>query len=210
MRSLVLFLSFVSASILSTFCNPSDLRNPGDTRSEAFRNQLLWQEFIRPRSVCDTTSFEYAPSYRSTSVKEALTPLQIIQTKDKSIYLFGISTFIPEMNLGNFSGTEDNASSRNATLFKFSETGVLQWTRTLGLANTAGNSIGMVESDSGVYLTFTASSSVGSPIKSFVGSAGNIAIFHISKDGSILWNTYFGMPPEITNRMRSTNSAEVI
>lgn len=192
-RFIYLFLGFTIGLCLF-FCNPSDLRNSGDTRSEASLERLLWQEFIRPLAVCDTTQFEYEPAYRSVTVREALTPIQIIQTRDKSIYVFGISTFKPEKNLDAdaFVGTEDSTTSRNAALFKFTANGALEWTRTIGLANTAGNAIGLIESDSGVYLAFTASSSVGSPLNNFISGFTNVAVFHMAKDGSILWNTYFG------------------
>lgn len=192
MTSRFIYLFLGIAIGLCLFCNPSDLRNSGDTRSRASLEQLLWQEYIRPRAVCDTTNFEYEPAYRSVTVKEALTPIQIIQTRDKSIYVFGISTFIPEKYLDNFVGTEDSGTSRNAVLFKFTPNGALEWSRPIGLANTAGNAIGIIESDSGVYLTFTASSSVGSPLNNFVSGFTNVAVFHIANDGSILWNTYFG------------------
>jgi hypothetical protein len=126
------------------------------------------------------------------TVKAALSPIQILQTSDKAIYVFGISTFNPEGNLSTFSGIEDTSTGRNATLFKFNEKGVLQWSRTLGKANSGGNSLGIIESDSGVFLAVSVSESVGSPKNAFAGSAANAGVFHIAKDGSILWNTYFG------------------
>ncbi len=193
MKAILHFFLFFSLLLLFPFCSPLDFKNPGDTRSQAALNQLLWQEYIRPRSVCDATTFVYEPSYRSVTVKEALTPIQILQTKDKAIYVFGIGTFNPEKNLGTFSGTEDTGSSRNAMLFKFTETGVVEWSRTLGVATSAGNHVGLLESDSGVYLAFSASSSVGSPINAFTTPSSNVAVFHMAKDGSILWNTYFGV-----------------
>ncbi len=186
-----LFTILLSIFILQN-CNPADLRNPSDTRSRAGLENALWQEYMRPKSVCDATEFNYSPNYTSTSVREALTPIQILQTRDRFIYVFGIGTFKPENNLGEFSGTEDTGSSRNAVLFKFSENGVVQWSRTLGKATSAGNAIGIVESDEGVYLAVTATESVGSPIRAFTGTSGNIAVFHIRSDGNIIWNTYFG------------------
>jgi hypothetical protein len=206
MKSILNFLTLFVLLLTGTFCNPLDLRNPEDTRSRAGLEKILWQEFIRPKSVCDPTEFEYSPNYTSFTVKEALTPMQFLQTNDRSIYLFGIATFNPEKNLGTFSGTEDTPSGRNAVLFKFSERGVLQWSRSLGRATSAGNALGIMASDSGVYLTVTTIESVGTPLRSFTGTNGNIAVFHIGSDGKIIWNTYFG---ETSNNNKSYSIAKL-
>jgi hypothetical protein len=120
--------------------------------------------------------------------------------------VYGIASFNPEKNLNEnqFSGTQD--SNENAVLFKFSEKGVLQWSRSLGKASSVGNAIGIIASDSGVYLTATSTESLGTPLRAFTGTFANVSVFHIASDGTILWNTYFG---DATSNNKSNSIAKL-
>ncbi|MDZ4727701.1 MAG: hypothetical protein SH817_16200 [Leptospira sp.] len=174
------------------YCQAPDLNNSGDTLSRSGLIHATWADYIRPRSVCDVTSFEYAPNFRSTIGRPVYSPLQFVQAPDQSYYLYGVSNYNPEKNLGTFSGTEGTLGGFNATLMKFNRFGGVEWSRTLGLASTSGNSVGISLSPNGVYFVANVTQSIGTPISAFVTGGVNVGVFHISSTGTLLWNTYFG------------------
>ncbi|GBF50606.1 hypothetical protein LPTSP4_21320 [Leptospira ryugenii] len=187
---------YIFICLLSFQCQALDLNNPGDTRSQAGLLAALWRNAARPISVCDTSTFEYAPNVRANYTvgqgKPVLNPIQIVQAQDQSLYVFGYTNFNPEKNLTSFSGQEGTGNNFNAAVIKFSPKGDILWSRTLGRASVAGNGVGISLSPKGVYVVSTATESIGNPLQSFVGSNANVGVFSLSPEGQLLWNTYYG------------------